>query len=129
MLIAPSGPGRCSSRLIETRRIGAATWTRRADQPDTWHLVTGDHPLELSALLDDHVVALHEQSDTFTLTITDDHTDLLDALTHIPSAGATTAQITIIDGMLDNVTLHLIGNVSVQLSFFDYGRETTIEPP
>ena len=115
--------------LIETRRIGTATWTRRADQPDAWQQVAGDHPLELATLLDGRVVARHEQPGTLTLTIAYDHTDLLDALTHIPSTGSTTADVTVIDGVLANVTIHLAGNVTAQLSFSDYGRETTIEPP
>jgi hypothetical protein len=115
--------------LIETRRIGTATWTRRADQPDTWQQVAGDHPLELLTLLDGRVVALHEQPGALTLTITYDHTDVLDALTRIPSAGAITADVTIIDGLLTNVTLHITGDITARLSFSDYGREITIEPP
>jgi hypothetical protein len=117
--------------LIESRRVDGTSWARRVDRPDRWTTVPYDSPLDLTTLLRGRVVN-DAEGDGSAIIITvayDDSVDVLEALGHIPSAGATTADISLDDGCLTAVTLRMGGHITAELRFWDYGREVAITAP
>ena len=114
--------------LIENRRIGGRSWGRRLDPTGPWAEVRYDGSIDLSVLLRGQLVQVEHTDGQWLLTLQFTGTDVLRALTHVPSVGPTTAHVTLIDGVLSEVTLDLAGHVTAHIGLWDFGAPLDIEP-
>lgn len=118
---------RANRLLIESRRVDHTSWARRLDSPEPWQQVPYDSPLDLTVLTLGTIESVeHDRVWTFTLTFED--VDVLAAMTHIPSVGPTTAEVTVEGDALTAVALHLGGHADAEISLSDFGAPLTIEP-
>jgi hypothetical protein len=115
-------------RIIDSRRIAGQNWWRPLGSSEPWKLAPADAPFDLGVLLRGEVVAARDEDDRWTLTLHFADVDVLAALTHVPSAGSTTAEVTIVNDRVAEVALRLSGFGNAQLSFWDYGTDVSIEP-
>jgi hypothetical protein len=111
--------------LIESRRINGASWARRLDTGEPWMKVPSDHPIDLTALLLGRDVHAERLGDDWRIRLRFDDVDVLAALTHIPSTGPTTAEVTLRGGAIADVTLQLRG-ANARVSFSGYGEALSI---
>jgi len=114
--------------LIESRKIGGRSWGRRLDPTGPWAEVRYEGPIDVSVLLRGRPEKVEHTDDSWSITLQFTGTDVLRALTHVPSVGPTTARVTLIDGVLSEVTLELGGNVTAHVEFWDFGAPLDIEP-
>jgi hypothetical protein len=115
-------------RVIDSRRIGGRNWWRPLGSSEPWKLAPADTPLDLAVLLRGEVVAARHKGDRWALTLHFHDVDVLAALTHVPSAGPTTAEVTLVDDRITAVTLRLSAFGGAELSFRDHGASLSIDP-
>jgi len=117
-----------SGMVIESRRIGGRSWGRRLDPTGPWAEVPYDGPMDLGVLLRGRPGQVEHTDDSWLITLEFADTDVLRALTHVPSVGPTTAHVTLVDGVLSEVTLELAGHISARVELWDYGVRLSIAP-
>jgi hypothetical protein len=115
-------------RVIDSRRIAGRNWWRPPGSSEPWKLAPADTPLDVAVLLRGEVVAARHEDDRWALTLHFHGVDVLAALTHVPSAGPTTAEVILVDDRITAVTLRLSAFGRAELSFWDHGASLTIEP-
>lgn len=115
--------------LIESRRTNGAHWARRVDAVGRWMRVPTDESFDLAVLLRGREVRVERDADDLVVTLHFDDIDVLAALTHIPSAGPTTARVTVHDGVITAVVLELDGGARADITFREYGVKVAVEPP
>jgi hypothetical protein len=119
---------RTAGLVIESRRVGGRSWGRRADGDGSWMEVAYDGPIDLGVLLQGDSRRIDRQDDGWSITLDFHGVDILRALTHVPSTGATTATVTLHDDTIAQVTLELPGAVTARLDIWDYGGPVAVEP-
>jgi hypothetical protein len=115
--------------VIESRRVDGVSWVHRIDQQDDWVQAPSDSPLDLDVLLRGHDVASHRDGDVWRITLEYSDVDVLAGLTHIPSIGPTSAEVTVAPDLISDVSLHLNGDARARLHFADYGAALTVDAP
>jgi hypothetical protein len=113
---------------IESRRLGGRTWGRRVDRLEPWTEVAYDGALDLSVLVQGRPEHVERHGLDWSITERFDGIDVLRALSHVPSTGTTMADVVVHDGLISHVTLHLAGEITADLTFWDYGTRATVEP-
>jgi hypothetical protein len=117
-----------SGLLLESRRIGGRNWGRRLDPTGPWVEAPYDGPVDLSVLLRGRPGYVDHSNHSSSITLQFASVDVLRALTHVPSVGPTTAHVTLVDGVLTEVTLELGGGVRAHVALTDFGAPMSIEP-
>ena len=117
-----------SGMLIESRRVGGRTWGRRLEPTGPWAEVPYDGAMDLSVLLRGRLEQVEHTDDSWLITLEFADTDVLRALTHVPSVGPTTAHVRLVDGVLSDVTLELAGHISARVELSDFGAGLSITP-
>jgi hypothetical protein len=115
--------------VIESRRIDGVTWAHRLDEPDGWTQAPPDAPLDLDVLLRGHDVHSYRDGNAWRITLNYTDVDVLVALTHIPSVGPITAEVTVAPDLISEVSLGLNGGAHARLHLTDYGASLTVSPP
>jgi hypothetical protein len=118
---------RANGLLIESRRVDHVSWSRRLDAPEPWQRVPYDAPLDLTVLTQGTVERVAHDG-VWTITLRFDDVDVLAAMTHIPSVGPITAEVTVDEEVLSTVTLHLRGEADAEIALTDFGLPLTVEP-
>jgi hypothetical protein len=119
---------RAAGLLIDSRRIGGVVWARRLEPVEPWLSAQATAPIDPSVLLLGVQQDAEHRGGRSRISLHFDHVDVLAALAHIPSAGPTTAQVTLEEGVLVEVVLQLGGNAHADISFSDYGATLSIDP-
>jgi hypothetical protein len=109
--------------LIESRRLDGQLWARRIDQPEPWARIPADDPLDLTKLLAGEIHRVDRDDDSCVITLQYDDVDVLGALTHIPSTGPTSAEVTIVDDQLVGVALDINGHATATVAFEEFEPE------
>ena len=117
-----------SGMVIESRRIGGRSWGRRLDPTGPWAEVPYDGAMDLRVLLRGRLGHVEHTDDSWLITLQFTDTDVLRALTHVPSVGPTTAHVRLVDGVLSDVTLELDGHISARVELWDFGTPLSIAP-
>ena len=117
-----------SGMVIESRRVGGRSWGRRLDPTGPWVEVRYDGQMDLSVLLRGRPEQVEHTDDSWLITLQFTDTDVLRALTHVPSVGPTTAHVRLVDGVLSDVTLELAGHISARVELWDFGAQLSIAP-
>jgi hypothetical protein len=112
---------------IESRRLGGASWARRRDRVEPWSKAPYDGAVDLGALLQGHLDASQRRGERWSTTLGFDDVDVLRALTHVPSTGPTTAEVSGDDASM-TVVLRLGANATARVEFWDFGGPVSIEP-
>ena len=118
---------RTSGLLIESRRIDHISWARRLDPPESWQQVPYDAPIDLTVLTRGTIESV-EHDQVWTIALRFENVDVLAAMTHIPSVGPTTAEVTVERDMLTNVALHLGGHADAEILLSEFGAPLGVEP-
>jgi hypothetical protein len=113
---------------LENRRIGGRVWGRLVDAPGPWIEAPYDGPLALDVLLQGTPARSDHRGEQWSITLRFTDTDVLQALTHVPSTGATIADVTVHRDAITDVTLHLEGHASARMDLWDYGAPITVMP-
>ena len=112
----------------ESRRVGGVLWTRRLDPRGPWIQLPLDQPLDLTALSRGSEVSTELRDGRWVVEVAYEGVDVLRALTHIPSAGLSTAEITLEDRELAAVVVRLGNGAAARLAYSDFGADLTVEP-
>jgi hypothetical protein len=127
--------GRDEQYLIETnglrmdsRRVDGVHWARRLDPDGPWTTVPPDGPMDLAALLQGSDVRSQALDDGWLISLRFHDLDILEALTHVPSAGPTDAEVTLTDGTISQVALDLAGGARAAIALWDYGATLAVTP-
>jgi hypothetical protein len=115
--------------VIESRRVDGVSWAHRLDQADDWMQAPSDGALDLDVLLRGHDVRSRRDGEVWRITLEYTDVDVLVALTHIPSVGPTSAEVTVAPELISDVSLRLNGGAAARLHFTDYGASLTVSPP
>jgi hypothetical protein len=118
---------RANGLLIESRRVNRTSWARRLDPPEPWQRVPYDSPLDLTVLTRGTIESV-EHDRVWTITLRFEDVDVLAAMTHIPSVGPTTAEVTVEHDVLTNVALHLGDHADAEISLSEFGAPLRVEP-
>ena len=114
--------------VIDARRIDGIVWGRPVDRSQPWVSVPSDRSFDLGVLLRGHVDSFTTVDDGQRIELRFAGVDVLHALSHVPSAGPTTATVTIHSGFVTELDLRLSNDVSARIELWDYGAPLTIEP-
>ena len=113
----------------ESRRIGGRTYGRRVETADeSWVEAPNQAELELSVLQRGEVMSVDAVKDHMTLTLQFEAVDVLAALTHIPSVGATRAVVEMEGDVIQRVALQFADGTTASLDYWDYGVALQIQP-
>ena len=113
---------------FESRRIGGVLWTRRLEPEEPWTQLPLDRPLDLTALSRGSEVRSELRDGRWVVELAYKDVDVLQALTHIPSAGPSTVEVTVEDQGLATVVVRLGNGVTARLAYADFGADLTVEP-
>jgi hypothetical protein len=119
---------RTAGLLIDSRRIGGVVWARRLEPVEPWMSAPATAPMDPSVLLRGVQQNAVHRGGHSQINLHFDQVDVLAALAHIPSTGPTDAVVTLEDGVLAEVALHLGGNAHADISFSDYGAKLSVDP-
>jgi hypothetical protein len=113
---------------FESRRVADTGWRRRLDRPEPWKTFPYDGPIDLTVLLRGTPDGVEQADGRFTVTLQFVDVDVLRALTHAPSTGPTTAEVSLSGNAIRGITLHLAGGASAQLELWDHGAPLAVDP-
>jgi hypothetical protein len=105
-------------RVVDSRRTGDVLRFRRADDPaSVWTDMPRDAPLDLSVLVRGTPSDGERRGGALRVTLHFDGEDVLSALAHIPSIGASDVVVTVVDGRLSSVHVDFADHASADLSY------------
>jgi hypothetical protein len=114
--------------VFESRRIAGTGWRRRLDPPEPWTEFPYDNPIDLTVLLRGTTDGVEHGEGSYTVTLQFVDVDVLRALTHAPSTGPTTAEVSLSGDVMRSITLHVAGGVTAELVLWDHGAAVAVDP-